>query len=219
MARFIAIPVNTGDAFYLERKDFSVLVDGGMNSSSFAQLFERTVKKTRADIVVCTHNDADHANGIINFLESGYGCEEVWLPGRWADCIEGLMQPEREAISTIVEGAEEHWQSEEISDREVAPSFEEIGEKIAGKLSESENNESNSRNNNYIDNPKYLEKSPSNRTQEINEIVYDENNDWSLNGTLLIQNSTRYGSPLRRRISYGIWQGVNAVFWFDCSSS
>jgi beta-lactamase superfamily II metal-dependent hydrolase len=45
------------------------------------------------DIVVCTHNDADHANGILGFLEAGLRCKEVWLPGRWLSTLPDVLKP------------------------------------------------------------------------------------------------------------------------------
>ncbi|MBT9260219.1 MAG: hypothetical protein KM310_10810, partial [Clostridiales bacterium] len=59
-ARFIAIPVGQGDAFYLKTSFGSVLVDGGRAISGFADLFTRTTGAKRVDIMICTHNDADH---------------------------------------------------------------------------------------------------------------------------------------------------------------
>lgn len=130
MARFIAIPVAIGDSFYLERDGFSVLVDGGKSINGFPQLFSKQVKKQRADIVVCTHNDADHANGIIGFLEAGFKCKELWLPGMWLDCVNDLMEPDRDVIINIVNGAEKFWLSDKPFNEDATFSFEEIGERL-----------------------------------------------------------------------------------------
>jgi len=83
MPRFIAIPVAQGDAFYLEREGFSVLTDGGRSRSDLPSRFQAVTKTDGVNVILCTHNDADHANGILGFLEGGLRCEEVWLPGRW----------------------------------------------------------------------------------------------------------------------------------------
>jgi len=64
MATFIAIPVGQGDAFYLERDGWSVLVDGGRSRLDFPALFRQVTRARGANIVVCTHNDSDHANGV-----------------------------------------------------------------------------------------------------------------------------------------------------------
>lgn len=93
MSRFIAVPVGQGDAFYLESEGWSVLVDGGRNRSGFASLFTTTTRATGVDIAVCTHNDADHANGILGFLEAGLKCGEVWLPSRWLGALPSVLKP------------------------------------------------------------------------------------------------------------------------------
>lgn len=93
MARFIAIPVAQGDAFYLRRNEWSVLVDGGRSRAGFPRMFRKFAKTDGVSVLVCTHNDADHANGILGFLESDLQCEEVWLPGRWLTVIPDLLEP------------------------------------------------------------------------------------------------------------------------------
>ncbi len=93
MARFIAIPVGQGDSFYFEREGWSVLVDGGRSRKRFAGMFERVTQKANTSIVVCTHNDADHANGVLGFLEDGLDCDEIWLPGRWLEALPDVLAP------------------------------------------------------------------------------------------------------------------------------
>jgi len=106
-ARFTAIPVGQGDAFYLKTPSGSVLVDGGRAISGFADIFARTTGAKRVDIVICTHNDADHANGVIGFLEAGLECREVWLPGRWLGVLPHLLNPTPEALEALAEQAQE----------------------------------------------------------------------------------------------------------------
>ena len=102
MARFIALPVGKGDSFYLERQDgFSVLVDGGGSRSALPSLFQIYTKTDDVDIVICTHNDSDHANGIIGFLGAGLKCEEVWLPGRWLAALPAILRPLKEVIIVL----------------------------------------------------------------------------------------------------------------------
>lgn len=90
--RFIALPVSQGDAFYLERDDWSVLVDGGLSKQFLPDLFRRETGKCRVNVLVCTHNDADHANGVLGFLESSLCCDEVWLPGRWLETLPSVLR-------------------------------------------------------------------------------------------------------------------------------
>jgi len=102
MARFIAIPVGQGDAFYLERDDISVLVDGGRSRSGFPAMFHAVTRTDGVNVAICTHNDADHANGILGFLEVGLRCDEVWLPGRWLTALSDLLKPFVEVFVELV---------------------------------------------------------------------------------------------------------------------
>lgn len=88
---FVAIPVGQGDAFFLSRGDFTALVDGGRSELWFPTLFQETLGRNSVDVMICTHNDADHANGILGFVESGLKCTEVWLPALWADRLDDLL--------------------------------------------------------------------------------------------------------------------------------
>jgi hypothetical protein len=103
MPRFIAIPVAQGDAFYLEREGFSVLTDGGRSRSDLPSRFQAVTKTDGVNVILCTHNDADHANGILGFLEGGLRCEEVWLPGRWLSVLPDLLKPFVEVFVKLVD--------------------------------------------------------------------------------------------------------------------
>lgn len=102
MAKFIALPVNQGDAFYAEmNKDCKVLVDGGRNKGALPDLFRQYTKSGGVNVLVCTHNDADHANGVIGFLESSLWADELWLPATWLDAIRSLPRDANETISAL----------------------------------------------------------------------------------------------------------------------
>ena len=107
MARFIALPVGQGDAFYLGTPRGSVLVDGGRSRTAFSGLFREFTRRNGADVVIVTHNDADHANGIIGFLEGGLWCREIWLPGRWLHLLPQVLRPMREILPLLVRQAED----------------------------------------------------------------------------------------------------------------
>jgi hypothetical protein len=99
--RFIALPVGQGDAFFFETRSISVLVDGGKSSKFFDNIFQMYTKRKDVDILICTHNDADHANGVLGFIESGLECGEIWLPGRWAAVLPHLNQPFEEVVEEL----------------------------------------------------------------------------------------------------------------------
>ena len=127
MARFVAIPVRVGDAFYLERDGRSVLVDGGKSKLAFPELFRTHVNPGGVDVVVCTHNDADHANGIIGFLEAGFTCREIWLPGHWLGVAKDVLRQSSMVIQDVVRGAIEYWNDIGKEQRQAPRSLEEVG--------------------------------------------------------------------------------------------
>ena len=91
MKKFVTINVGSGDAFYLEREEASILYDGGGSEKRFAKLFQNELNKTHVDIIVCSHNDSDHTNGIIGYLNSNLSCNEVWLPANWTAKLDFLL--------------------------------------------------------------------------------------------------------------------------------
>jgi hypothetical protein len=101
MLRFTAIPVAQGDSFLLERDDFTVLVDGGRSRLAFPRMFQTITQAYRVDVVICTHNDADHSKGILGFLEAGLRCDEVWLPGRWLTTLPDVLMPFGEVVAEL----------------------------------------------------------------------------------------------------------------------
>lgn len=77
-----ALPVNVGDSFLLRDENKIILVDGGMNKQHILQLLNQEhIPHNHIDLIVCTHYDADHINGIIGILQSNkYTFKELWLP-------------------------------------------------------------------------------------------------------------------------------------------
>jgi hypothetical protein len=88
---FIAIGVGQGDAFFMEKGDREMLVDGGRSLTSFSSQFERVTKRNHVNVLTCTHNDSDHGNGVLSFLQGGLTADEVWLPASWIDRLEDLI--------------------------------------------------------------------------------------------------------------------------------
>jgi hypothetical protein len=110
---FVAIGVGQGDAFFLDRGKLTILVDGGRSIKGLPIQFQRATKHESVDVLVCTHNDADHANGVLGFLRDGLTtCREVWLPGSWTYRLaELLLQPEEFTSELVLD----------IGDMEVSP--------------------------------------------------------------------------------------------------
>ena len=105
-SRFLALPVGQGDAFYLETDAGSVLVDGGRSTRQLPDLFRRYGRRTYVDILVVTHNDADHVNGILGFLDSDLDASEIWLPGRFLQVLPHLVrEPAESIVESVLEQA------------------------------------------------------------------------------------------------------------------
>ena len=101
MDRFVALPVGQGDAFFLQHGAFSALVDGGRSVRRLPRLFSTHLKDRHVDVLVCTHNDADHANGILGFLRSELRCNEVWLPALWCERLRDLLDTPNEFVKEL----------------------------------------------------------------------------------------------------------------------
>ncbi|HHW41582.1 MAG TPA: MBL fold metallo-hydrolase [Syntrophomonadaceae bacterium] len=99
---FIAIGVGQGDAFFLDNASTTILIDGGRSTQGFPAQFQKVTERESVDILVCTHNDADHANGILGFLQSGLTCNEVWLPGSWTDRLEDILLHPSKFIEELI---------------------------------------------------------------------------------------------------------------------
>ncbi len=103
MGELLALAVH-GDAFVHRRKNGTILVDGGGSSATLAaQLVAQKPPISRLDVVVCTHADLDHANGLKSVLKdwrtaatTPVAVGEFWLPGRWLEVARtGLQDPKR----------------------------------------------------------------------------------------------------------------------------
>lgn len=133
MSKFIALPVGQGDAFYYERKEFSILVDGGRSKLKISDILNHE-KIMRLDVLVCTHNDADHANGVLGLLQNWRGeIGEVWLPASWSYKMKDLLKNPRDFYHSLIAESrqESEYQSlenlsENIQSLEYSPHFEEM---------------------------------------------------------------------------------------------
>ena len=83
-----------------------MLLDGGKSVLAIANLFNTHIGTRGVNILVCTHNDADHTNGMLGFLKAGLLAEELWLPGRWLESLPQVLQP-LHAITEQLAGAVE----------------------------------------------------------------------------------------------------------------
>jgi Metallo-beta-lactamase superfamily len=104
--RFVAVDVGTGDAFFIQRESFLALIDGGQ-ASGFPRRLYRAVSRDAMNVLVCTHNDCDHANGILEFLEEGGHADECWLPATWMEAACRLCTASTDEIESLLFDADE----------------------------------------------------------------------------------------------------------------
>jgi len=104
--RFIAVDVGVGDAFYLQRGDFSALVDGG-SRSGFPRLLHAAIGGDTVSVVACTHNDSDHANGILEFLTGGGRADECWLPATWLEAAHRIINASPDDVASLGDMSDE----------------------------------------------------------------------------------------------------------------
>lgn len=149
-SKFIALPVGRGDSFFLKRPGHTVLFDGGQ-AQSLSSLISKHTRCSKLEVVICSHNDADHAKGLIGLLEDPtISISEIWLPGRWLEGIHRIAnEPEKffdeifhdafskdsneslEDLSVELAGTDTESSVEEIAlDRTVAEELEEIEERL-----------------------------------------------------------------------------------------
>jgi len=101
-SRLIALGVRNGDAFYLEREERNVLVDGGENQRDLCRLFKGVTGARYVNYLVCTHADADHINGLIGYLkDKSLRCSELWLPSYIGYRVEDILERPEESLVEI----------------------------------------------------------------------------------------------------------------------
>lgn len=88
--KFTALTIREGDAFLLEDNEWCCLFDSGVNESIIDLLKYQGVNKL--NLAICSHNDADHADGFISLLKSNFPIDEIWLPGLWASVLQFVKE-------------------------------------------------------------------------------------------------------------------------------
>jgi hypothetical protein len=125
-SRFIALPVGQGDGFFYQTNSSSVLIDGGRSIRAITAQLQAATSCSSLDVLVCTHNDADHANGVLGVLESGIQCREVWLPARWTERLEDLLEKPNDFSHELYK----NWRESRDKHSE-AGSLDELGDKLS----------------------------------------------------------------------------------------
>jgi len=100
-SKFSALPLGSGESFLLETehagKTWAILVDSGKKSRRVLKdaVLAASPNLRHIDIAICTHQDADHANGFRHFAKEWYAnartIGEYWLPGRWSAALPDIL--------------------------------------------------------------------------------------------------------------------------------
>lgn len=89
--KFTALEVGKGDAFLLQNQGWNCLFDAGQYSNIIKILKDKGIH--RLHLAICSHNDVDHAKGLIELLKDGsIAIDEIWLPGYFANIIQFVTE-------------------------------------------------------------------------------------------------------------------------------
>lgn len=101
MSKIHFLPVNYGDSFVIEcdkGEDHGViLVDGGPDGGG-TLLMEKLKEVGTPDLMVLTHYDDDHINGLHQYMNICYGGKVEIEPAKevWANCVSNIKKKEEE---------------------------------------------------------------------------------------------------------------------------
>jgi hypothetical protein len=91
--KFIALDVKVGDSFILKEDGNNFVVDGGKDKNTIVPKLVENNNIVDIDVVICSHYDSDHLNGIIGIINSNrINIRELWLPDIFGDIALTLTQ-------------------------------------------------------------------------------------------------------------------------------
>jgi metal-dependent hydrolase (beta-lactamase superfamily II) len=104
--KFTALPVKEGDSFLLETSGKRILVDTGKDENECRDfILKKEIDKL--DLVIITHYDGDHVNGLLNLLKSKIIITEIWLPENFGRISKTLKQKENNILKRIFKSKED----------------------------------------------------------------------------------------------------------------
>jgi hypothetical protein len=89
---FIALPVAEGNSSIVKGIDEKYyVIDGGNNKKTISSMVKEVINEESIEVLVCTHYDADHINGVIGLIESDINIKEIWLPSVFGSLVSSLF--------------------------------------------------------------------------------------------------------------------------------
>jgi len=101
MMKFTALNVSLGDSFLLEIDSKKILVDTGNSRNECENLLSAKQIKN-LDLIIITHYDSDHINGLLEVLESNISVTEIWLPENFGRIKETLKEKKDNLLKKII---------------------------------------------------------------------------------------------------------------------
>jgi ribonuclease BN (tRNA processing enzyme) len=98
--KFTALPVKEGDSFLLQVDDKNILVDTGKDLNECNVLIQGITNTL--DVVIITHYDSDHVNGLLALLNSSVVIKQVWLPEIFGKIEKTLHERKNNLLKSIV---------------------------------------------------------------------------------------------------------------------
>jgi hypothetical protein len=98
-----------------------------------AELEKARPRLSKIDIAICTHQDADHANGFRTFADAWYQKNrtigEFWLPGRWAAAVPQVLLDPLDLVFKLWSGA--YKAAQRLNDGQLEQPLEQCLRKLA----------------------------------------------------------------------------------------
>ncbi len=136
LLRVAALDIGQGDAIFIETPDFRhILIDGGPGGAVLGKLQERLpLWERKLDVVMLTHPDADHLNGLLQVLQKYQVDYIVWTgmvrEGQGYETWLSLLQLQRKRGAHIVIAHE----GTDISNNQVSMDILSPQETIEGEI-------------------------------------------------------------------------------------
>lgn len=98
---FIALPVSKGDSFLI-KSEKNILIDTGNNSLQCREIL-REWGIDHLNLIIITHYDCDHVNGLLELLKSEIRINEIWLPDNFGRINKTMIEQRDSILNKLAE--------------------------------------------------------------------------------------------------------------------